>query len=256
MNEIVPFTFDGAEVRGLTIGGKPWVVARDVCAALGIGNASDALSTVPDSEKGVATTDTLGGAQSVAIVNEPGLYRLVFRSRKPEAERFKTWIFEEVLPAIRKTGRYETPAAAPKLNMTEVKTELEILDLARSIGAMTSTETRYHGRMALARVGLVEPPSEPETRAESALRWMERHELGVGDTVSLRQIYQGLDGRTWCRRVTDAEDVVHELVRAGYLRKLPRSAPKRGRPPSPRFELVRPPRHLAVVPDGTVGAAS
>lgn len=154
--------------------------------------------------------------------------------------------------------RYEEPArpGTEHASLAAVEAELRVLDLARSIGAMTSTETRYHGRVALARVGIVEPPAEPETRAESALRWMERHELGVGDTISLRQIYQGLDGRTWCRRVTDAEDVVHELVQTGYLRKLPRPAPKQGRPPSPRFELVRPPRHLAVVPDGTAGAAS
>ena len=55
---------------------------------------------------------TLGGSQSVIVVSEPGVYRLVFRSRKPEAERFKRWLAHEVLPQIRKTGRFGSPDAA------------------------------------------------------------------------------------------------------------------------------------------------
>lgn len=66
----------------------------------------DALSRLDDDEKGVATADTLGGPQEIAIINESGLYSLVLTSRKASAKRFKKWVTGEVLPAIRKTGGY------------------------------------------------------------------------------------------------------------------------------------------------------
>lgn len=80
--------------------GKPWFVAADVCKALEIANSRDALTRIDDDEKGVASTDTLGGKQEVAIVNEPGLYSLVLGSRKPEAKVFKRWVTSEILPYV------------------------------------------------------------------------------------------------------------------------------------------------------------
>ena len=91
--------------------GNPWFVAVDVCAALGVGNSRQALSYLDDDEKGVITNDTLGGKQEMATVNEPGLYSLILRSRKPEAKKFKRWITHEVIPSIRKTGQYTNPQA-------------------------------------------------------------------------------------------------------------------------------------------------
>jgi prophage antirepressor-like protein len=105
------FHFEGTPVRDVLIDGDPWWVGRDVCQALGIENSSDALGSIPDDEKdGVGITDPIGRAQTAVCVNEPGLYRLIFKSRKPEAERFKRWVLHEVLPQIRKTGGYH---AAP-----------------------------------------------------------------------------------------------------------------------------------------------
>jgi hypothetical protein len=99
---ITPFTFENRAVRTALIDGSPWFVARDVCDALGIANPRETLRNFPENEKGVSSTDTLGGKQEMLIVNEPGLYRLIFQSRKPEAEKFKTWVFTEVLPRIRR----------------------------------------------------------------------------------------------------------------------------------------------------------
>lgn len=84
----------------------PWFVAKDVCNALTINNHNDAISRLDDDEKGVATIDTLGGKQSMSIINESGLYNLIFQSRKPEAKAFRKWVTSEVLPSIRRTGRY------------------------------------------------------------------------------------------------------------------------------------------------------
>lgn len=86
--------------------GEPWVFLIDVCRIVGIKNSRDAAARLDEDEKGVVTTDTLGGPQVFAIVNESGLYSLILTSRKPEAKRFKKWVTAEVLPSIRKTGSY------------------------------------------------------------------------------------------------------------------------------------------------------
>jgi anti-repressor protein len=104
---VVPFDFRGNQVRTVDVHGAAWFFAADVCAALAIGNARDAVEPLDDDEKGVVTADTLGGRQQVSIVSEPGLYSLILRSRKPEAKAFKRWVTHEVLPAIRKTGRFD-----------------------------------------------------------------------------------------------------------------------------------------------------
>ncbi|MBQ9212305.1 MAG: Bro-N domain-containing protein [Clostridia bacterium] len=93
-------------VRSVLIEDEPWFVAADVCRALDISNSRQALARLDEDEKGVISTDTPGGEQKMAFVNEPGLYSLVMGSRKPEARDFKRWITHEVIPSIRKTGAY------------------------------------------------------------------------------------------------------------------------------------------------------
>lgn len=94
------------DVRTVLQNGEPWFVAADVCRALEIGNPSMAVERLDDDEKGISIIDTLGGEQRMAIINEPGLYSLVIRSRKPEAKAFRRWITHEVIPSIRKHGLY------------------------------------------------------------------------------------------------------------------------------------------------------
>lgn len=85
---------------------EPWFVAKDVCDCLDLSNSRKALSRLEDDEKGVTLSDTPGGKQEMATVNEYGLYSLVMSSRKPEAKEFKRWVTHEVLPSIRKYGSY------------------------------------------------------------------------------------------------------------------------------------------------------
>ena len=117
MTALQPFNFSGRQVRVVTDEhGEPWFVAADVCAVLDIANSSDAVARLADDEKGVGTTDPLGpgGVQQIRTVSEAGLYRLIFTSRKAEAETFRRWVTHEVLPAIRRTGSYGvTPVALP-----------------------------------------------------------------------------------------------------------------------------------------------
>jgi len=98
------------QVRTLVKDGQPWFVAKDVAEILGYANPRDAISKHVDAEdKGVANCDTLGGKQELTIINESGLYALVFGSRLETAKRFKRWVTSEVLPALRKTGAYIMP---------------------------------------------------------------------------------------------------------------------------------------------------
>ena len=109
------FAFDGTAVRTAGTAENPLFVAADVCRALGLTNTSDALLSVPEDEKGIGNSYTLGGNQEVLMLTEPGLYRLIFRSTRPEAERFRKWVFSEVLPAIRRTGRFGVGSLEEKL---------------------------------------------------------------------------------------------------------------------------------------------
>lgn len=109
MNEIKIFNSPQfGEIRtAITEAGDPLFCASDITNALGYSNGRKAISDNCN-PKGVTTSDTLtnGGIQSLAYINEGNLYRLVMKSKKPEAEKFEAWVCEEVLPAIRKTGGY------------------------------------------------------------------------------------------------------------------------------------------------------
>lgn len=96
----------GSIRASLSSDGQPWFVAKDVCDSLGIGKYRDALSRLDDDERGSVLVDTPGGPQTVGTVSEAGFYKLVMRSRKPEAKAFQRWVTHEVLPAIRRTGGY------------------------------------------------------------------------------------------------------------------------------------------------------
>lgn len=109
VNEITIFNSqEFGNIRTVTIDGEPWFVGKDVAEALGFTNPRDAISThVFDEDKGVESIDTLGGKQKMTVVNESGLYALIFGSRLKSAQRFKHWVTSEVLPTIRKTGGYQ-----------------------------------------------------------------------------------------------------------------------------------------------------
>ncbi|MDU4059451.1 MAG: Bro-N domain-containing protein [Pseudomonas oryzihabitans] len=104
---VIPFKFDQRELRTLLVGDQPWFVATDVALALEYAEAKDMTRNLDEDEKGRQIVPTPGGDQEMLVINESGLYSAILRSRKAEAKRFKKWVTAEVLPAIRKHGRYE-----------------------------------------------------------------------------------------------------------------------------------------------------
>lgn len=111
MNELRLFNFENNQVRTLLINDEPWFVGKDVAEILGYSNPRDALSKHVDSEdkNSVAIHDGNKGNPNLTIINESGVYALVFGSKLQSAKKFKHWVTSEVLPQIRKTGSYATP---------------------------------------------------------------------------------------------------------------------------------------------------
>ncbi len=108
MNELQTFTNDVfGQIRTTIIDGEPWFVGKDIAEALGYADPTGAVRKRVDVEdKGVAKMATPSGAQEMAIINESGLYALIFGSKLPSAKQFKRWVTSEVLPQINRTGGY------------------------------------------------------------------------------------------------------------------------------------------------------
>lgn len=113
MNEMQIFENEEfGKIRTLTINDEPWLVGKDVAGVLGYSNHRDALAKHVDEEDrmdGVAIRDSIGRKQTPVLINESGLYALILSSKLPSAKRFKHWVTSEVLPALRKAGKYEIP---------------------------------------------------------------------------------------------------------------------------------------------------
>ena len=117
--QLSTFNFENQSIRALVINNEPWFVAKDLCDTLGITNPSKAILNLDDDEKMISTDSNLklgsagNGAQSLALVSESGMYTLILRCRDAVKKgsiphRFRKWVTAEVLPAIRKTGKYES----------------------------------------------------------------------------------------------------------------------------------------------------
>ena len=135
-NNIQQFDFSGAALRTLTDeAGEPWFVAKDVCDILGLENSRKATAELDSDEKNTVTiSDGIAGNPNKTIISEPGLYRLVMKSRKPEAKEFQRWVTHEVLPQIRKTGGY--------IPTTDADDDMTILAKAVMIGQRTMEEQK------------------------------------------------------------------------------------------------------------------
>jgi anti-repressor protein len=241
MTDLTVFSYSDIEIRTVVRDGEPWFVAADVCAVLEIRNNRDALAGLDDDEKGVATTDTPGGSQQVAVINEPGLYSLILRSRKPEAKAFKRWITHEVLPAIRKTGRYEVAAAAPAIPQTYADALQLAADQARQIEAQA---------VALAEAA---PAAEAwnylasangDYAVADAAKMLSRHPL---ITIGRDRLFTLMHREGWIyrRQIDQRWAVLQRAVDRGWLTEMPSSHyhPRTG-------ELVLDPPQVRVMAKG------
>ena len=116
MNDLTVFQNpDFGAVRSLTVDGEPWFVGKDVAVSLGYANPQKAIRDhVDDDDRTVNDSFTVNGT-AVSLINESGLYSLILSSKLPDAKKFKRWVTSEVLPAIRKTGRFAMDGPVDRL---------------------------------------------------------------------------------------------------------------------------------------------
>ena len=146
-NALETIIYQESPVRMQVIDGQPWFVAKDICDILGLSNSRKAVAALDDDEKGVTTMDTSGGKQQLGIVNESGMYTLIFNSRKPLAREFRKWVTSEVLPSIRRYGRYAAPGSRERLRLEDTMARKERAEWLRSVGScLTFTDYRVIAR--------------------------------------------------------------------------------------------------------------
>lgn len=149
---IIPFNFGKQQVRTLLIDDQPWFVANDVSAALQYSEASAMTRHLDDDEKGLSIVQTLGGDQEMLVINESGLYSAILRSRKAEAKRFKKWVTAEVLPAIRKHGRYEDTQGVMAPMVDELLGKVGAMRLSNVMRCRVAKLDAEHQRSATAKL--------------------------------------------------------------------------------------------------------
>ena len=142
------------EVRTTVIDGEPWLIGKDVAAALGYSNASKAVMMHVDSEdkrKEMLEADSQNGnvVTATMLINESGLYSLVLSSKLPTAKKFKRWVTSEVLPTIRKTGSYSIPQLTPTPHYRTRMIGTAVRDVGKTAEALEKVFGCRHG-MALA----------------------------------------------------------------------------------------------------------
>lgn len=227
-NAIQTFAFEDHLVRTIMDdGGEPWFVAKDVCRVLGIEwKGSATMGPLDDDEKDMVTLSTSGGDQELLVVSESGLYALVFRSRKPQAREFSRWVRKEVLPSLRRTGRYalteQDKAVGPQVPawlgaLTRVQ-RLHCLRLAvqarqqEEPGNVEEIFLRFCGYLALPEQGT------EDVSLDSFVRTCCRQD--EGGSLSAVDLYRAF--AAWCERRGNARAVMTyrrfvQIMRGGQL---------------------------------------
>ena len=157
MNELQEFSFKENKIRSLVINDEPWFIGKEVASVLGYNDTNQAIRKhVDDEDKLTRQFDGSGQNRNMVIINESGLYSLILSSKLPQAKEFKRWVTSEVLPAIRKTGSYNSqnlktdPMSLLKLtydaleqtNDRVAKVEVEVKDIKEN-QAITPGEYNY-----------------------------------------------------------------------------------------------------------------
>ena len=200
------FQYKGENIRVTIVDDEPWFVASDVSRVLEYRMASDMTRRLNDEDKGYALLSTPGGDQQMTIINESGLYDAVFRSNADGARGFRRWVTHDVLPAIRKTGSYNAPAAISFEEMT-----------AHVIAGLQERIAE-----AQARAKELESPAaawESLSKAEGdftvsdAAKTLARDGIATGP----RKLYDWLDAEGWIFRRGGRWQAMQTAVNAGLL---------------------------------------
>lgn len=195
MSALDLFTYEGQQVRTVVVDGSPWFVSADVLTVLDLNRSS--VATLDDDERGVHSVDTPSGAQQMSVLNEPGLYSLILRSRKPEAKPFKRWITHEVLPAVRKTGSYGQTNVdqIPRATLAQMILDSEAEKVA-AIERAEQSEAEVIQLSPKARAWEVTASSSDDMTVTDAAKAISRS----GQTIGPRRFYEWMREQGWVFR--------------------------------------------------------
>ncbi len=183
---VLPLHYNGHQIRThIDEMGLFWWVAQDVGDSLGIVNVRQNLAKFPSDETGVCFVYTSAGAREVLTLSEPGLYRLIFQSNKPEAEQLKRWVFHDVLPSLRRTGSYAisqpqdqlTPQGQLPAPTPRVREHAEVSwHLAAVWSLLYRTNETLSNHEIAQRTGIAQRTARAHTRYLLQLGMLELHE--------------------------------------------------------------------------------
>ena len=220
-NEIRKFNFKGASLRTLTDeAGEPWFVAKDVCDILELNNVTEALRPLDDDEKSNFRNSEVAqnGGRAPLIISEPGLYKLIMRSRKPEAHEFQRWVTHEVLPQIRRTGGY--------VPVTDTDDDMTILAKAVMIGQRTMEEQKQRIAAQQSRIDELQPKASAWDNfvdIPDALSVRDSAKLlsNLGRPVGQAELFEWLDRHDWIFRENKHWSARQSRINAGHLMMVP-----------------------------------
>lgn len=204
--EIQHFNFNGLQLRALYKNGEPWFVAADVATFLGYRKASDMTRSLLPAQKGAHTMRTPGGIQELSIINEPGLYSAIMRSRKVEAIPFQNWVTADVLPTIRKTGQYQ----APQGQTLEQRSLAVLQELMAKVDAQQAQL-----EVAKPKVEAFEDflSAEGSCSVGDAAKILQRAGVDTGPA----RLFKKLDALEWTYRRAGERHIKQTAIERGYL---------------------------------------
>ena len=220
-NEIQKFDFKGTSLRTLTDKeGEPWFVAKDVCDILELTNPAVALQSLDDDEKTNLSNSYVWSepGRRPLIISEPGLYRLVMRSRKPEAKEFQRWVTHEVLPQIRRTGGY--------IPTSESDSDEDIMARAVLVAQKTIKQKNQQIASQQSRIDELQPKASAWDNfvdIDDALSVRDSAKLlsNLGRTVGQTELFEWLDRHDWIFRENKHWSARQSRINAGHLMMVP-----------------------------------
>ena len=179
------FKYNGKELRTTEQNGGIWFVAKDICDMLGHTNARKAVKSLDSDEKMTVTNSyshsgQRGGAQFITFVNEPGMYKLIFKSRKAEAKEFTRWVTHEVLPQIRQHGMYLTDKVAETAAMNPTAFDELLARYVKECKRSQELQERLEADRAFTNLGHVVLALPGSMTVQAAVHFLAQYGFDVG----------------------------------------------------------------------------
>ena len=186
-NELQVFSYNGQQVRTVEHDGGVWFVAADVCRILGLENPTRAIKSLDDDEKNTLTISKgIPGNPNVNIVSEPGVYKLIFKSRKTEAKDFTRWVTHEVLPQIHKYGMYLTDKTLVALKKDPEAFERVLKLYADSQSEVRGLRKELDSSRPFANLGLAVLSQKGSVTFQSGAQFLAQHGIPIGQNRLFR----------------------------------------------------------------------